>query len=74
MQFTDTASAGNGGVATASANGGAVSIGASFSLHILAVKIPRVPLQGGLARIFLAGFMPACTNSARFDVTSDDGS
>jgi hypothetical protein len=27
MQFTDTASAGNGGVATASANGGAVSIG-----------------------------------------------
>ena len=26
-QFTDTASAGNGGVATASANGGAVSIG-----------------------------------------------
>jgi len=27
MQFTDTASAGNGGVATASANGGAVGIG-----------------------------------------------
>ena len=27
MQFTDTASAGNGGVATASANGGAVAIG-----------------------------------------------
>jgi hypothetical protein len=27
MQFTDTAAAGNGGVATASANGGAVSIG-----------------------------------------------
>ena len=27
MQFTDTASAGNGGVATASANGGAVSAG-----------------------------------------------
>ena len=27
MQFTDTASAGNGGVATASANGGAVSLG-----------------------------------------------
>jgi hypothetical protein len=27
MQFTDIASAGNGGVATASANGGAVSIG-----------------------------------------------
>jgi hypothetical protein len=27
MQFTDTASAGNGGVATASANGGAVSTG-----------------------------------------------
>jgi hypothetical protein len=26
-QFTDTASAGNGGVATASANGGAVSVG-----------------------------------------------
>ena len=26
MQFTDTASAGNGGVASASANGGAVSI------------------------------------------------
>jgi hypothetical protein len=27
MQFTDTASAGNGGVATAAANGGAVSAG-----------------------------------------------
>ena len=27
MQYTDTASAGNGGVATASANGGAVGIG-----------------------------------------------
>jgi hypothetical protein len=27
MQFTDTASAGNGGVATSSANGGAVSLG-----------------------------------------------
>jgi hypothetical protein len=27
MQFTDTASAGNGGVATSAANGGAVSIG-----------------------------------------------
>ena len=27
MQWTDTASAGNGGVATASANGGAVAIG-----------------------------------------------
>jgi hypothetical protein len=27
MQFTETASAGNGGVATASANGGAVSVG-----------------------------------------------
>jgi hypothetical protein len=27
MQFTDTASAGNGGVATASANGGAVAVG-----------------------------------------------
>ena len=27
MQFTDTASAGNGGVATASANGGAFAIG-----------------------------------------------
>ena len=27
MQFTDTASAGNGGVASASANGGAVAIG-----------------------------------------------
>ena len=27
MQFTDTASAGNGGVATSSANGGAVAIG-----------------------------------------------
>ena len=27
MQFTDTASAGNGGVATASANGGAVRVG-----------------------------------------------
>jgi hypothetical protein len=27
MQFTETASAGNGGVATASANGGAVAIG-----------------------------------------------
>jgi hypothetical protein len=27
MQFTDIASAGNGGVATASANGGAVSVG-----------------------------------------------
>jgi hypothetical protein len=27
MQFTDTASAGNGGVVTASANGGAVTIG-----------------------------------------------
>ena len=27
MQYTDTASAGNGGVATASANGGAVAIG-----------------------------------------------
>jgi prepilin-type N-terminal cleavage/methylation domain-containing protein len=46
----------------------------SFSLHILAVKIPRVPLQGGLARVFLALFMPACTSSARFDVTLDDGS
>jgi hypothetical protein len=27
MQFTDTATAGNGGVATSAANGGAVSIG-----------------------------------------------
>ena len=27
MQFTDTASAGNGGVATSSANGGAASLG-----------------------------------------------
>ncbi len=27
MQYTDTASAGNGGVATSSANGGAVSLG-----------------------------------------------
>jgi hypothetical protein len=27
MQFTDTASAGNGGVASASANGGAVAVG-----------------------------------------------
>ena len=69
MQYTDTASAGNGGVATASANGGAVAIGDVNSGGNASNAIGVSDTSGGTIAVY-GGIVG---NSTALDISANGG-
>ena len=71
MQFTDTASAGNGGVATASANGGAVAIGNVVASLLFDVEARDPRIIAGVAAIVFTVSLTTCGLAVRRGLAID---